>query len=235
LIYVSDKGKIMEIASQTATVSNQAARVAAQAESARGVISSDFDTFLKMLTAQIQNQDPLNPTPSDQFAVQLATFSGVEQQVRTNELLAGLTAQMGAGGLAQIAGWVGMEARAAAPAWFDGTSLTLFPTPASGADRVELVIRNQAGREVSRLSLPPSLEPFVWGGIGPNGTGFLPGNYSFELISFSQGVPTDSSTPEVYGRVREIRIEAGQPMLLFESGALVAAAEVSALREPRGS
>ena len=46
-----------------------------------GVISSDFQTFLTMLTTQLQNQDPLNPVESSDFAVQLATFSGVEQQV----------------------------------------------------------------------------------------------------------------------------------------------------------
>jgi flagellar basal-body rod modification protein FlgD len=54
-------------------------------------ISSDFNTFLRMLTVQMQNQDPLDPIDSADFAVQLATFSGVEQQVRTNELLGQLS------------------------------------------------------------------------------------------------------------------------------------------------
>ena len=42
-------------------------------------ISSDFDTFLRMLTVQMRNQDPLDPIDSADYAVQLATFSGVEQ------------------------------------------------------------------------------------------------------------------------------------------------------------
>ena len=50
-------------------------------------ISSDFETFLKMLTAQISNQDPLNPIDASDYSTQLATFSGVEQQVLTNDLL----------------------------------------------------------------------------------------------------------------------------------------------------
>ncbi len=41
-------------------------------------ISADFETFLKMLTVQMQNQDPLNPVDSSDYATQLATFSGVE-------------------------------------------------------------------------------------------------------------------------------------------------------------
>lgn len=59
--------------------------------SSSGALTSDFDTFLRMLTVQMQNQDPLDPVDSADYAVQLATFSGVEQQVRTNELLTELS------------------------------------------------------------------------------------------------------------------------------------------------
>ena len=83
------------------------------------VINSDFETFLKMLTTQLKNQDPLNPIESSDFAVQLATFSSVEQQVMTNDLLTGLSGQMGQMGMAQLASWVGMEERAPMPAQFD--------------------------------------------------------------------------------------------------------------------
>jgi flagellar basal-body rod modification protein FlgD len=92
-------------------------------------IASDFDTFLRMLTVQMRNQDPLDPIDSADYAVQLATFSGVEQQVRTNELLTALTSQMGLGGLAEMGAWVGREARAAVPARFDGTPVTVQPRP----------------------------------------------------------------------------------------------------------
>ena len=47
---------------------------AANAEST-DALSSDFETFLVMLTAQMENQDPLNPLDSQDFAIQLATFS----------------------------------------------------------------------------------------------------------------------------------------------------------------
>ena len=55
------------------------------APSSNSALSSDFETFLKMLTVQMENQDPLNPVDSADFAVQLATFSSVEQQVLTND------------------------------------------------------------------------------------------------------------------------------------------------------
>ena len=49
--------------------------------------SEQFDTFLRLLTAQIQNQDPLAPLDSTQFVEQLATFSNLELQAQGNQTL----------------------------------------------------------------------------------------------------------------------------------------------------
>ena len=109
------------------------------------LVSSDFDTFLKMMTTQVQNQDPLDPVDSADYAVQLATFSSVEQQVKTNDLLVSLAAQMGGVGLTQAAQWVGMEARVAAPAVFDGSPITLAPNPVANADQTRLIVKDASG------------------------------------------------------------------------------------------
>jgi flagellar basal-body rod modification protein FlgD len=206
----------------------RATQAAPRAETGSGTkITSDFQTFLKLLTAQIQNQDPLSPTPSDEFAVQLATFSGVEQQVRTNELLAAL----GGSGMGQFASWVGMEARAPAPAIFSGAPIALSPKPAPGADRTQLVVRDGSGREVERLDVPVSSGPIEWAGHDANGAPYLPGAYSFELVSFREGMPIASNTVETYSRILEARSENGETLLVLESGAKVAASAVTALRE----
>ena len=75
----------------------------------------------------MQYQDPLNPIDSTDYATQLATFSGVEQAVLTNDLLKSLTTQMNTGGLVDMAALVGKEVRSTAPAYFDGQPLTLRP------------------------------------------------------------------------------------------------------------
>lgn len=49
--------------------------------------TQNFDTFLTLLTTQLQNQDPLNPMDSNQFTQQLVEFSQVEQQIKTNSQL----------------------------------------------------------------------------------------------------------------------------------------------------
>src|SRR3984885_14668409 len=55
-------------------------------------LAGNFDTFLKLLTTQLQNQDPLSPMDSNQFTQQLVAFSGVEQQINTNDNLQSLIA-----------------------------------------------------------------------------------------------------------------------------------------------
>ncbi len=92
--------------------------------------------FLNMMTTQLKNQDPMSPMNSDQFAVELATFSGVEQQTKTNDLLTQLLSSADTQSMAQMAGWVGDEARVSAPVHFDGNPVTLSPSPSADADQV---------------------------------------------------------------------------------------------------
>lgn len=47
----------------------------------------DYNAFLQLLLAQMQNQDPLNPTDSTEYVSQLASFSNVEQGMKTNTKL----------------------------------------------------------------------------------------------------------------------------------------------------
>jgi flagellar basal-body rod modification protein FlgD len=63
-------------------------------ETASEQFSEDFNTFLNLLTAQIQNQDPLQPLDSTQFVEQLATFSSLEQEVKTNDHLSSISQMM---------------------------------------------------------------------------------------------------------------------------------------------
>lgn len=196
-------------------------------------VTSDYQTFLVMLTAQMQNQDPLNPIEASDFAVQLATFSGVEQQVKTNDLLNNLVAQMGLMGMAQLAGWVGMEARAAAPAWFDGNPVTLAPRPPAAAQETTLVVSDAAGRVVSRRAIQPSSELLGWTGITETGGQLGPGLYSFRLESFQNGQLIANDAIEVYSPIVEARVENGATVLILEGGARVPSSAVTALRQPQ--
>ncbi|MCH5375599.1 MAG: flagellar hook assembly protein FlgD, partial [Planctomycetes bacterium] len=116
------------VSPSTTTTPTTASKTAASSDQETSVLTSDFNTFLKMLTAQARNQDPLEPLDSTQYASQLAQFSMVEQQVKTNDSLNLLSGQFGVSNMAALASWVGMEARAATTAYFDGSALTLSPS-----------------------------------------------------------------------------------------------------------
>ena len=169
---------------------------------------------------------------STDFAVQLATFSGVEQQVQTNDLLEAMMAQLGTGGMSEYASWVGMEARVNAPAWFDGAPITLMPEPAPAADRAELVVYDEANTEVGRYPVTPSSDPIAWFGMQQTGEPYPQGLYSFKMESYIGSELLSSKEVDVYTEIVEARNEDGGTMLVLEGGTSIAADEIMALRRP---
>lgn len=208
-------------------------QVAATAPQTNTVLSSDFETFLKMLTAQARYQDPLEPIDSSEYAAQLAQFSMVEQQVLSNDLLTSLAAQLGAGNMAQTAAWIGMEALTTAPTYFDGTPIRLTPNPAAASDEVFLIVRDSMEQEVQRLQLPVSSDPVEWAGVASDGTPFAKGTYSFDIESRARGEVIRAEPAEAYGRIIETRLSDGDPLLILEGGSTILASSVTGLREPQ--
>ena len=196
-------------------------------------ITSDFNTFLRMLTVQMQNQDPLNPIDSSDYAVQLATFSGVEQQVQTNQLLAEMTARFSQMGMSEMAGWIGQEARSNAPVYYHGQPVTLSPNPAVGANKAVIVVRDAQGGLVSRETIPVSAAPYQWLGADAAGNPLPTGTYSISLESWKGEDKIDTRPIEHYARVIEARGGAAGTRLVLEGGVEVAASLVTGLRLPR--
>lgn len=195
-------------------------------------VNSDYMTFLRMLTVQMQNQDPLNPIESSDYAVQLATFSGVEQQVRTNQLLADMAAGFQQFGMAEMAGWIGKEARSTAPVYYDGSPVTLSPNPAAGATRAVIAVKDAQGNLVTREEIPVSASPYRWLGAGADGMPLPAGAYAITLESMNGDEMIDSRPVEHYALVSEARGGPDGPKLVLRGGVEVAATSVTALREP---
>lgn len=217
------------IPTQTA---NQSAAYSPQESQGKTVISSDFETFIKMLTVQMENQDPLNPVEASDFAVQLATFSTVEQQVLTNSLLSSLSEQIGALSVSQLSGWVGMEARAIMPVSVFGSPVTLTLRPDPLADSAELVVRNAQGGEVARQSVPLQAGEFDWAAMDDPGNPLPFGTYDLQVESFSQGQLIGTAPAEVHALIVEARNDSGVPTLLMEGGQSVSSSEILGLSDP---
>jgi len=219
----------MDIASFTQPLTNRAAQ-AAQAR-AEPLVSSDFETFLRMLTTQMQNQDPLNPMESTDFATQLATFSGVEQQVQTNDLLRALQAGLSVMGMGELGGWIGMQARAEMPAQFDGAPVTLAAMPHILADRLELIVRNETGQEVQRMPIPLDDAPFTWDGtVGSVAPPLPDGIYGFSIESWSGETMLDERPAQVLSIIEEAQMIDGEVWLTMEGGLSIRADQINGLR-----
>jgi flagellar basal-body rod modification protein FlgD len=185
-----------------------------------------------MLTTQLQNQDPLDPVDSSDYAVQLATFSGVEQQVRTNNLLADLARRFDLLGMAQLSGWVGQEALTTAPVRFDGTPVTLIPDPVTGADSAVLVITDATGALVARETIPVDGEPYLWLGADAAGNPLPRGAYTISVESQRAGQVVETSPVASYARIEEARRGDTGVILRLAGGQEVDSSDILGLRIP---
>lgn len=197
------------------------------------LISSDFQTFLKMLTTQMQNQDPLNPMESTEFATQLATFSGVEQQVRTNTWLEQIASAGGAGRLTAMSGLIGMEAELPTPARFGGSPLTLRSALPPGAVGAELIVRDATGQEVARRTWPQTAKEVTWAGTSPSGHVLPQGEYHFALeVRDAAGGIRETVVTRLAG-ITEVRLNAdGEGVLVLADGGEMSPDAALALRRP---
>ena len=198
----------------------------------KAVLSSDFETFLKMLTVQVQNQDPLNPVDSTEYATQLATFSSVEQQVQTNDLLRNISSVLGGNALSEMSRWIGMEGLVRAPVAFSGDPITVRPDYANGADKAVMVVRNSSGMEVQRFDIEVGEDTVLWGGHDSSGNMLPAGNYSFYIESYDAGALTNTTLAQVYSTIDEVRNYNGNVMIRMSDGSEMNSDMVNGLRAP---
>ena len=215
------------VATTTATPSTTTATSATVVPS-----SSDYQTYLEMLTVQLQNQDPLDPMEADDFAVQLATFSMVEQQTYTNALLETIIGQLGESTLAQMSAWVGMEARGSFPVDYTGQPIDIYMPYAVYGNSHELVVVDEDGEEVKRIPVQAQGETVTWDGTDAEGQPVEDGIYSFRIDSFEGEELVSSGAVETYALVTEVRMTADGVRLVTPGDIEVDPNEVSALRTP---
>ncbi|HRO10978.1 MAG TPA: flagellar hook capping FlgD N-terminal domain-containing protein [Amaricoccus sp.] len=195
-----------------------------------GAIGGDFQTFLTLLTTQMRNQDPLKPMDSTEFVAQLASFSAVEQQVRTNDRLQSILDVLSVGSPAGLAEWIGREVQVAAAADYAGTPLEVAVEPADGAERGVLVVTNDFGNEVARLPVAADARDVVWDGKDAMGTSAPHGSYTFTLESYAGDNLLGTTAGKIFRRVDEVRLVDGAPRLVVAGGTQIPLDEVGAVR-----
>ncbi len=200
----------------------------AKDNSAAATAASDFDSFLKLLTAQLRNQDPLSPLDSTQFVEQLASFSSVEQQIETNTLLKELTSGMTQSGLETATLWIGKEVQTpSVTARFAGEPLSfVLPADASG----EIVVRNASKEVIYRKPVQAGESEFVWNGEKTDGATAAFGDYTVKVEKKGDNGAVKSTPVDMVAHVTEARLIDGAIRLILDNGSIVDPASISAVR-----
>lgn len=217
-------------AANTAASKSAAAKEETDAEAKARTAAADFQTFLTLLTTQLRNQDPMKPTELTEFVAQLASFSAVEQQVRTNDRLEAIYGALGGGASAGLAAWIGREVRAPAQAGWSGVPIQIEAAPLEGADSAALVVTDDFGKVVARRAVDPKDGTLTWDGADALGQALPYGLYSFAIESSRDGKTIGVEPGQVFAKVSEVRIEDGEQILVLDGGGRVGVDAVTAIR-----
>lgn len=195
--------------------------------------SSDFKTFLTLLTAQMRNQDPLKPMDSTEFVAQLASFSSVEQQVETNSKLGELLAKFTNNPANGLSEWLGKEVRREGSTEFDGRPVDINVDIQPSADSARLVVRDENAAIIYSQQLDPNAEVAKWDGSSQGNEVAPAGRYSFAVESYADGTLLETNPGSVFDLVTEVRLDAGNTLLIFKDGTALQAEDASAVRMPQ--
>lgn len=183
-------------------------------------LANDFETFLSLLTTQLENQDPLDPLDTNEFTDQLVQFSGVEQQIQTNQNLELLSAQLNAATTANMASFLGRGAVIDSNiADHLETGATWEYQLAGTADISTLRVMNADGETVFETpgALPEGRHVFHWDGRDVDGNVLPPGSYSLEVETTTADGANIGNEVFAAEIIREIDMSGGVPFFTVGS------------------
>lgn len=200
-----------------ATTTSAAAQ--ASSSSTGQQIGEEFNSFIKLLTTQVQNQDPLAPMDSTQFVEQLATFSTLEQQVRSNNSLESIASMIGDLHAMLASEWIGQEVTVESN-WvpYSGDAVRYTFDAPTNADSALLTIKDSAGNIVRTEALNPGDAVYNWDGKSQNGEQAAKDTvYQFAIELFDGDELLGTVPPRVVTRVTDLSTENGKLMLGTET------------------
>jgi flagellar basal-body rod modification protein FlgD len=195
------------------------------AASSQASLSDNFDTFLTILTAQIQNQDPLEPMDSNQFTEQLVQFSGVEQQIRVNSQLETLIKATNANAGASLSGYLGQTAEIdSAGAQFNGDTVNWRYALPSDAAKATITVTDASGKVLySKTATGDDLKAgphdFAWDGeLKGGGTAKAGEPYWINVVAENANGAALKPTHALVTTITGVDFTYGEPALTTPSG-----------------
>lgn len=202
---------------------NTAANTTGNSSSSIG-LAANFDTFMKLLTAQLRAQDPLSPLDTKDFTNQLVQFSGVEQQIKTNDLLSSLQTTMGFSAGSLAVSYLGKSATAEtnAAGIVNGKATWNYDL-ANAAGSVTLNIYDSNNKLVKTIDgdKTKGSHTFEWDGTTTSGTKLTSGQYTMVVDAKTSSGETMKATMTQKGLISNVDMSGSTPMVTI-NGALVA-------------
>lgn len=207
----------------------------------RAKLNANFETFVKLLTTQLQYQDPLQPMDTNQFTQQLVQYSQVEQQLSTNDKLDSLLTLQKGQGVQSSLGYLGWEVSAetkdlALQAGHGIFNVTVSEKPST----VAIGIADSTGKIVRGITLSGDefshdgklSQDVVWDGKDNNGNQLADGTYSVVVTATNAAGSSIKNSILTRGTVTGVDLDADGNTVLKLGTLSLAPENVKSIRTP---
>jgi flagellar basal-body rod modification protein FlgD len=227
-------------ASMTSTAATATTASTGTASSATaGSTQNLAQTFLQLLVAQMNNQDPLNPVDNNQLTTQMAQISTVTGINNLNATVTGLMSELQQSAALQSAQLTGHSVMVAGAGLglasntsaSSGVSAVGAYSLGSAAANVTVTVSDAAGNTVRTLNLgaqPAGLQDFTWDGSTDAGGTAAAGSYTYSVTAAtSSGSPVAATRYNLETVVGTVPQTNGSTMLMLGNGTQVSTASVA--------
>ncbi|WP_162458828.1 flagellar hook assembly protein FlgD [Desulfosarcina ovata] len=178
------------------------------------------DDFLTLLVAQLQNQDPLNPSDSTEFTAQLAQFSSLEQLQNINDALSDFEVYQSTLNNIQSSSFIGKTITASGDTLTveDGVANDIAFELEESSTSVYIQIYDASGTYVGDIdagAMAAGQQTVSWDATDDNGTAVDDGVYTFSIMAVDADGNSVTATSYVTGTVTGIDYESGETLLLI--------------------
>lgn len=197
-------------------------------------LSSTFDTFLKLLTTQMKNQDPLKPMDNAEYTNQLVQFTQAEQAMGTNSRLDHLISGQKRGALSEAVAYIGKTVRVDSKVLElknKTATINYGLTRKSATTQIEIRDKDNNLMRTLQGATAKGLHNLDWNGQDDTGKQLPDGTYSFKLIAKDSHAQTIQTAQGIVGKVNGIEMEKGAALLSIGQVKIPASA-VSAILPP---
>jgi flagellar basal-body rod modification protein FlgD len=196
-----------QTAAAAAAASNASNTAAGSANSSLALSQSDF---LQLLTAQLENQDPTQPTNPSQFVNEFAALSEVSGISSMSSSIGNLTDSMSSAQLLNGTNLIGhtVIASGTSAALAPGGSISGAATVPAGTSSLTVQVTDSSGQLVDTFSVPATgaTTPFTWNGTTAAGATAPPGVYNFAVAANGNGTQT-AVTPQLAYQVSSVTFD----------------------------